>query len=139
MKMPSGKIDPILFAPCGMNCLVCYKYCYHKSPCQGCLKSDEGKPKHCRNCKIRDCAEDKKLNYCYECTDFPCRLIKNLEKSYNMRYGASIIENSLIVKECGLAEFMEKQKTGYTCQACGGIISIHDKVCSECQRKVIRK
>lgn len=35
MKMPEEKIDPMLFAPCGMNCLVCYKHCYHKKPCGG--------------------------------------------------------------------------------------------------------
>lgn len=44
MKMPE-KIEPVMFAPCGMNCLVCYKHCYHKKPCTGCLKSDQGKPK----------------------------------------------------------------------------------------------
>lgn len=30
MKMPTEKIDTAMFAPCGMNCLVCYKHCYHK-------------------------------------------------------------------------------------------------------------
>ena len=24
MKMPTEKIDTAMFAPCGMNCLVCY-------------------------------------------------------------------------------------------------------------------
>lgn len=28
MKMPTEKIDTAMFAPCGMNCLVCYKHCY---------------------------------------------------------------------------------------------------------------
>lgn len=36
-----------MFAPCGMNCKVCYKHCYHKKPCAGCLNSDQGKPEHC--------------------------------------------------------------------------------------------
>lgn len=42
MKMPE-KIDISMFAPCGMNCKVCYKHCYHKNPCAGCLNSDKGK------------------------------------------------------------------------------------------------
>lgn len=29
MRMPS-KIDDQMFAPCGMNCMVCYKHCYTK-------------------------------------------------------------------------------------------------------------
>ena len=30
MKMPKESIDTIMFAPCGMNCLVCYKLRYNK-------------------------------------------------------------------------------------------------------------
>lgn len=40
MKMPE-KIEPAVFASCGMNCLVCYKHFFHKKPCAGCLKSDQ--------------------------------------------------------------------------------------------------
>ncbi len=76
MKMPEEKIDPMLFAPCGMNCLVCYKHCYHNKPCSGCRNSDKGKPEHCRKCRIKDCIGDKGLAYCYECPEHPCRLIK---------------------------------------------------------------
>ena len=39
MKMPTEKMDTAMFAPCGMNCLVCYKHCYHKKPCAGCSVS----------------------------------------------------------------------------------------------------
>ena len=30
MKMSKEKIDVSMFAPCGMNCKVYYKHCYHK-------------------------------------------------------------------------------------------------------------
>lgn len=35
MKMPEESIRPDMFAPCGMNCMVCYRHCYHKKPCAG--------------------------------------------------------------------------------------------------------
>lgn len=136
MNMPTEPIETIMFAPCGMNCKVCYKHCYMKKPCEGCLKSDEGKPEHCRKCKIKDCVKQKGVSYCYECNEYPCKLIKNLEKSYNTRYGASLEENSQFVKANGLAAFMEQQKERYICPNCGGIISIHDSECSECQWRV---
>ena len=120
MKMPTEKIDMAMFAPCGMNCLVCYKHCYHKKPCAGCLNSDMGKG----------------LSYCFECPDYPCKLIKNLEKSYNKRYQASLMENSEFVRQHRLERFMEQQKGKYTCPKCGGIISIHDRECSECQESM---
>jgi len=132
LKMPET-IESIMFAPCGMNCMVCYKHCYTKKPCQGCLSSDLGKPEHCRKCKIKDCAKEKGLTYCYECSEFPCKQIKSLEKSYVMRYHASLIQNSNSVKEIGIETFMKKEVEKGTCSRCGGIISLHDAECSECE------
>ena len=126
MKMPPV-INAAFFAPCGMNCMVCYKHCDVKKPCAGCLTGDVGKPEHCRKCKIKDCVQGKGLTYCYECDAFPCKLIKNLEKSYNQQYGASLMENSIFVNEHGLATFMEQQLEAYACPNCGGVISL-DKV-----------
>lgn len=134
MKIPRV-IDTALFAPCGMNCMVCYKHCYVKKPCVGCLPGDDGKLEHCRKCKIKDCIREKGLTYCFECVSFPCKLIKNLEKSYNQRYGASLVQSSLFVKAHGLTAFMEQQLEKYTCPDCGGVISLHDAECSECQTK----
>ncbi|WP_418710673.1 DUF3795 domain-containing protein [Allofournierella sp.] len=119
-----------------MNCLVCYKHCRHKNSCAGCFNSDVGKPEHCRKCSIKDCIMGKGLRYCFECPDYPCKLIKNLEKSYNKRYQASLMENSGFVCQHGLEKFMEQQKRKYTCPQCGGIVSIHDRVCSECQESL---
>lgn len=132
MKMPQ-RMDPKMFAPCGMNCTVCYKHCYHKKPCLGCLYSDEGKPEHCRACKIKDCVREKGLSYCYQCAEYPCKRIQNLEKSYRKRYHASLMQNSRMVQEAGLEAFMQNQRETFTCPKCGGVISLHDDVCSECQ------
>ena len=136
MKMPKDNIDTVMFAPCGLNGLVCYKHCRHKNSCAGCFNSDVGKPEHCRKCSIKDCIMGKGLRYCFECPDYPCKLIKNLEKSYNKRYQASLMENSGFVCQHGLEKFMEQQKRKYTCPQCGGIVSIHDRVCSECQESL---
>lgn len=132
MKMPDF-IDERLFAPCGMNCAVCYKHCYSKKPCPGCLFGDEGKPGHCRNCRIRDCAQGKTLRACFACEVFPCKLIKNLEKSYQKRYRVSLVQNSLTVKENGIAAFLLDEREAWRCPHCGGVISLHDKECSECR------
>lgn len=78
----------------------------------------------------------KELSYCFECAEYPCKLIKNLEASYRKRYQASLMENSAFVKEYGLDKFMKQQKMKYLCPQCGGIISIHDHACSECQTQM---
>lgn len=136
MKMPINGMEPVMFAPCGMNCTVCWRHCDHRKPCEGCRRSDEGKPDHCRRCKIKECVGERRLMYCYECSDFPCKLIKNLEKSYNKRYSASLTGNSRFVRDYGMAAFMEQQAEAYTCPVCGGIVSIHSRECSECRAKL---
>ncbi len=117
MKMPIEGISSDMFAPCGMNCMVCYKHCYHKKPCAGCIPGDEGKPEHCRKCKIKDCVIEKEWSYCYECPEYPCRQMKSLEKSYNTRYHASLLENSRMVQAQGMEIFMEKQKRNLPVQS----------------------
>lgn len=99
------------------------------------MPGDDGKPQHCRECRIKNCVREKGLAYCFECEAFPCRLVGNLERSYRRRYGASLVQNSLFVKEQGLAAFMKQQLKKYTCPHCGGILSLHDAECSECQTK----
>jgi len=46
----------------------------------------------------------------FECTGFPCKLIKNLERSYIKRYGVSLIENSRSAKENGISNFFEAER-----------------------------
>lgn len=138
MKMPD-KIEDIMLAPCGMNCAVCYKHVgvrKYAKPCAGCLKGDLGKPEHCRKCNIKTCAQEKGHVHCFECATFPCKLIKNLERSYIKRYDVSLIENGRSAKEGGISSFMEADGQKWTCAQCGGAFSLHDGVCSECGMEV---
>ncbi|MBU1222175.1 DUF3795 domain-containing protein [Myxococcota bacterium] len=130
MKMPDS-IDTGYFAPCGMNCLLCYVHLRKKKSCAGCLMGDENKPERCKKCLIAICAAERNLKYCFECGDFPCKSVKNLDKSYRTRYKASLIENSKMVGEDGVEEFMKTEKNKWIC-CCGGIVGIHDSICSEC-------
>lgn len=137
MKMPV-KIATEMLAPCGMNCMICYKHCgiqKTKHLCGGCMVESKGKPEHCRKCKIKDCVQSKRLKYCYDCSGFPCKLIKNLERSYTKRYKASLIKNSEIAKQKGIPYLMEAHRQQYACSTCDGIISLHDNVCTECGKE----
>jgi len=129
------KIEDIMFAPCGMNCTVCYKHVSIRKrgkPCEGCLKGDLGKPEHCRKCNIKSCVQEKGHVHCFKCADFPCKLMKNLEKSYIKRYNASLVENGKIADEKGVSAFLEQDRQKWTCSKCGGAFSLHDGACSEC-------
>ena len=142
MKMPDI-IEDIMLAPCGINCAVCYRHVGMRkrdAPCEACLKGDSGKTERCLNCNIKSCVQNKGHVRCYECADFPCKLIKNLEKTYSKRYNTSLIENSGTAEEIGVAAFLEQDRQRWTCLKCGGAFSLHDGVCSECgcdERRVI--
>lgn len=129
--MPQPDFIECTFSPCGMNCTICYKH-LGKNPCPGCSLEDDTKPEHCRQCRIKACAIEKSVGYCFDCSLFPCKQIKVLDKSYRARYGISLIANSLIAKEQGIRTLMVQQKEMYTCSACGGIISLHDGDCIRC-------
>lgn len=138
MNMPD-KIPEMLFACCGMNCMACYRHCFPTKPCSGCRSGEVPyKPKHCLNCPIKDCIENRGYQHCYECSDFPCEKIKRLDKTYRTRYKISLIKNSRFVKEKGIPSFLKEQAQKYTCSKCGGIISLHDAQCSECRTKTKR-
>jgi len=137
MEMPN-KIDNKMVAVCGMNCKVCYKHLArgkYTKQCNGCKFQDETLPSSCRNCKLVACANEKNIDYCYQCDQFPCKLIKNLDKSYRTRYDVSLVENSKTIREKGIDVFLEEEKQKWTCDKCINIISLHDKICSGCLEK----
>ena len=128
-------IDINMFAPCGMNCLVCYVHLKKKKPCSGCLCDNVDKPKRCKNCEIKNCVKEKGIIYCFKCENYPCKRIINLEKSYQKRYQVSLIDNSKKINDNGFESFLKKEKMRWNCSECGGVISLHDKECSECRKK----
>lgn len=121
-----------MIAVCGINCSYCYVHLKKKKPCPGCRISDEGKPEHCRKCKMKECTAKKDVTFCSKCPDYPCILIKRLDKSYRTRYSESLINNFKVIDEKGMSHFLESEKKRLQCPECGGTLSIHHKKCADC-------
>ena len=136
MKMPD-RIETNMLAPCGIDCTVCYAHVGMRKSgqCPGCMQDGAGKPNHCEKCRIKACVGEKGLTHCYSCPDFPCKLIKSLERSYNKRYNVSLVANSEAAREDGAEAFLERDRARWTCRDCGGAFSLHDNVCSDCGGK----
>lgn len=130
--MQMTAITENMLAPCGMTCAVCYVHLKKRNPCMGCRGQDVNKPEHCRKCKIKDCVISQGIDFCFECPTFPCATIKRLDKSYRQRYQVSLIDNALRIKAVGAEQHVLEEKERWTCRLCGGAISLHDSVCSEC-------
>jgi hypothetical protein len=125
-----------MLAPCGMNCGVCYVYLKKKNPCLGCRGQEDSKPEHCRKCEIKDCAQAKSIDFCSACSSFPCAIIKRMDKSYRQRYQVSLIESAIRQKAIGAEQYLSEERQKWICADCGGVISLHDRVCSECGQGV---
>jgi hypothetical protein len=130
MKMVAT-IPVTMLAPCGMNCALCYAHLRKSKPCLGCRGPDESKPKHCRQCRIYNCAQGYDVRYCVDCPVFPCVVVKRLDKSYRQRYQVSLMDNARRLKAVGVEQYLHEERETWLCP-CGGAISLHDRICSEC-------
>lgn len=136
--MPNELSNNGMIAPCGMNCGLCIGHLRKKKPCGGCFKiDDENKPNVCRTCTIVNCEYLAKTNsgFCYECMNYPCQRLKNLDKRYRTKYGMSMIENLLFIKENGIKRFVELEEKKWKCEKCGSILSVHKDNCLNCDYK----
>jgi hypothetical protein len=134
-------IDKQLIAPCGMNCAICSGYLAYKNNLQkirGKCKGCRPRNKQCAFLKKR-CEDNLKLlkgeiDFCYECHCFPCRGLERLDNSYKQKYGMSMIENLIEIKNKGIQKFIKNQYKKYKCPTCDGLISVHCKKCFSCER-----
>jgi hypothetical protein len=149
MGIKENKMEEILIAPCGMNCALCGNY----QSMQFDLKKVGIQKRYCAGCRPRgnNCAFMKKncaligqgkIQYCYECADFPCRRLKNLDKRYRTKYNMSMIENLVFIKEKGMVKFLKKEEKKWQCPECGATVSCHGAICYSCvmkKRKNLKK
>ncbi|MCR3955335.1 MAG: DUF3795 domain-containing protein [Gudongella sp.] len=128
-----------LIAPCGMNCGLCISYQFrendlnrkgfHRTYCPGCIP----RGKNCTYMKssCRKVGEGR-VRFCFECEDFPCKRLKALDKRYCTKYHMSMIDNLGFIKENGMASFLKKEESKWTCPKCGGTICCHNGLCLQC-------
>lgn len=119
-----------------MNCGICLAYLREKNRCPGCRGSDEDKPNSCVRCRIKTCRtlRREKAKFCIQCIDSPCDRLKSLDKRYRLKYHMSMIENLKYIKELGIRKFLQKEKTRWACEKCGGTICVHRGYCLNCKK-----
>lgn len=117
-----------LVAPCGMNCALCQAYQGKGLACHGC--GHGGERKACQNCSIQKC--ENKKTFCFECTQYPCKRLKALDKRYRTKYHMSMLENLALIQANGLDEFVRQQNERYRCSSCGKLRTVHQDYCLYC-------
>ena len=134
-----------LVAPCGMNCAICSWYLAYGHD----VKSQGIRMPYCIGCRPRDkkCAFLKKkcellmssrVRYCYECSSFPCEVLKRLDKPLRPYFGITMIENLEYIREHGVEAFLETEAAKWRCPECGAVICCHNGLCYKCQLDTLR-
>jgi hypothetical protein len=70
--------------------------------------------------------------FCFECDQYPCTQINRMDERYRNNYKMSVKENLETINKEGIGKFIEEQYTRYRCSKCGGLISIHNGKCFNC-------
>lgn len=134
-------MDSQLIAPCGMNCSLCINYQFrdkdlnkkgfHRTYCPGCIP----RGKHCtymgKQCSSMATGE---FRFCFECPQFPCKSLKNLDKRYRTKYHMSMLKNLEFIKTWGITRFLKSEETKWTCPTCGDVVCCHNGLCLNCQQ-----
>lgn len=97
--------------------------------CNGCKTATVSA--FCRSCKIKKCAETKGIEFCYQCPDYPCMIIKDFKNDEHPHHSI-VLHNLSSIKENGLAKWLEEQEKRWSCSACGEKISWYEENCLKC-------
>jgi hypothetical protein len=101
---------------------------------RGCVTDDPYMRSYHRRCTIRDCdtVKNNQSGFCYECDNFPCRRLKQLDKRYTTKYHMSMLENLEMIKNEGIDALLAREEEKRKCPECGGVISCHNGICYSC-------
>ena len=130
--------DKTVIAPCGMNCSICSRYLAREND----TKNEGVEIPYCWGCRVKSqkCAFQKKcklllknkINYCFECQDFPCERLQNLDKRYRTHYRMSMIDNLKLIRQYGILPFLKKEEKKWQCHKCGEWRCCHNGLCFKC-------
>ena len=96
--------------------------------CYGC-RSDVNSF-YCQACEIKKCADERGVEFCAFCEDYPCTMLKEFQAQLPHR--AELFEDGERVREVGFDQWFEEVRARYTCPECSTINSAYDLSCRKC-------
>lgn len=109
--------------------------------CHGCKTDDRFI--NCRDCRIRVCAIEKRVEHCNRCDNSPCDLFSGLilnEKFQNLLpHLKEAPENLAKIQRDGTETWLACQKEKYRCPECGTAFSWYTNRCTHCGRELDTK
>ena len=97
--------------------------------CRGC-KSDVNAV-YCTSCQIKECAEGKDVEFCFECDEYPCATLRAFQEDEHDHHSV-VLENLERIKKVGPSQWLEEQDQRWACSCCWSRHSWYDERCAEC-------
>jgi predicted RNA-binding Zn-ribbon protein involved in translation (DUF1610 family) len=97
--------------------------------CHGC--KTEISSVYCRTCDIKKCAEDKKVEFCFQCSEYPCPLLVEF-RTDECSHHSVVLKNLGMIKEKGVLTWLGEQEKRWSCPECGTAFTWYNKTCRMC-------
>jgi Protein of unknown function (DUF3795) len=97
--------------------------------CNGC-RSDR-RCFYCEStCTMAKCAAEKGVEFCGECSEYPCENLKAFQAE--MPHRIELWQSQKRIKEAGYEKWYLEMIEHYSCQKCGTLNSAYDIACRKC-------
>ena len=137
---------------CGLYCGACFIMNAYKQNRTDCLPKEWVSPiddkeikchgckselvfENCRGCQIRKCAQSKDVEFCNNCSEFPCEKIKRFE-DLNLPHHKVALHNMEQIKEIDLQQWLKQQKERWLCSNCSYPFSWYEENCVQCGKEL---
>jgi hypothetical protein len=115
------------YGACGLYCAACGTL-----DCGGC--GSDYVDGYSLKCKFRNCTREKKVEFCSECEEYPCRELETFMHD-EWPHHRSAKANLEFIKAHGKQKWLEEQKKLWTCTNCNRRIFWYQNACS-CNTKL---
>jgi hypothetical protein len=87
----------------------------------------------CSTCGLRRCAQEKNIEHCIDCADYPCKSYSTWQAVAKFLPHTHEAASSLeVIKREGVENWLDAQKRRWTCPECGTPFSWYALVCHQC-------
>jgi hypothetical protein len=94
---------------CGLDCGLCPRYyTVGSSRCPGCCGPDFWQ-KHPGSPILTCCVKGKGLEFCSDCSEFPCSKFKDVDKYDSFLTHQKMVSNLNFIKKYGIKKFIDQQ------------------------------
>jgi hypothetical protein len=97
--------------------------------CYGC--KTQANAVFCTTCDIKACAENNAVDFCFQCSEYPCTRLVEFNDDENPHHSV-VLKNSEEIIEKGVTEWLDEQEQRWSCPECGTAFTWYDKVCETC-------